>query len=73
MWNPFKGGSANEFGATLPDEEAQLCEESERIQAHNQKQADEKCEKLTEEYGGTDPDAKAVGKSEFDCNFKVWR
>ncbi len=31
----FKGGSDNEFGATLPDEEAQLCEESEIIYAYN--------------------------------------
>lgn len=73
MWNPFKGGSANEFGATLPDEEAQLCEESEIIQAHNQRQAKEKCKEVAEEYGGTDPEVKPTGKSEFDCRFKIWR
>ncbi|WP_017654701.1 hypothetical protein [Fortiea contorta] len=73
MKNPFKGGSANEFGAVLPDGEAQLHQESERIEAHNQKQADKKCEEIAEAYGGTNPDAKAVGKSEFDCRFKIWR
>jgi hypothetical protein len=73
MKNPFRGGSANEFGAILPDEKAQLCEESERIQAYNLKQAKEKCKEIAEEYGGIDPSPKSIGKGEFDRRFKVWR
>lgn len=69
----LRGGTQNEFGAFLPDEKAQPCEETERIQANNQKEADKKCEKIAEEYGGTCPDAKPVGKRQFDCQFKVWR
>lgn len=64
--------SENELGDHLPDSEAQPRIESKRIQANNQKQADEKCDKVAKEYGGTDPKAKPIGPKLFDCKFKIW-
>lgn len=63
----------NELGKYLPDPEAQLEEESERLKAKNQLEADKKCLDIAQEYGGTDAKAKPIGKKLFDCRFKVWR
>ncbi len=41
--------SYNELGEYLPDEEAQLDEESERIQAENESEAKEKCQEIASE------------------------
>ncbi|AFY36034.1 hypothetical protein [Calothrix sp. PCC 7507] len=52
-----KKTSGNEFGEYLPDEEAQLQEESIRIRASNDKEAQEKCEQESEPYNGIDTTA----------------
>lgn len=72
-WLP-KGSSENELGAILPDEDAQLCEESEPIRAFSRPDADRKCAELAEEYGGVEPKAEhRSSKGDYDCKFKVWR
>jgi len=67
-----KKTSGNELGEYLPDDEAQITEKSERLQANSQPEADKKCEEIASEYGGMEASAKPVGKSWFDCTFKVW-
>jgi uncharacterized protein YfaA (DUF2138 family) len=65
--------SDNELGEYLPDEEAQLQEGSEPIQARNDKQAQEKCKEVASEYGGVEANAKPTNrKNEYDCKFKFW-
>jgi len=65
--------SANELGDHLPEDDAQPCVESERIEAKNRDKAKEKCEDIAEAYGGTDPEVEPIGKGLFDCTFKLWR
>lgn len=70
----FGDGSDNELGATLPGSDAELCEESETIQAYNDCDAKKKCQEIAEEYGGSDPKATRAGSSGlYDCRFKLWR
>lgn len=65
--------SHNEMGNHLPDEDAELCVESEIIQAPNKDKAKEKCEEIAESYGGVESKVKSIDKSWFDCTFNVWR
>ncbi len=72
-WFTPKKTSNNELGDYLPDDEAQLQEGSEPIQATGQKEADELCEEVAAEYGGTDAKAHRTDrKNEYDCRFKFW-
>lgn len=63
----------NEFGDYLPDDDADLEEESERIQAPNKLQAEKKCARVAKEYGGIDPHVEPLNQGLFDCKFQVWR
>jgi len=65
-------GSANQLGNYLPDGEAELTLTSESIQANSLPEAKRKCEELADEYGGVDSKVEPIGKSLFDCHFKLW-
>ncbi|HLP89353.1 MAG TPA: hypothetical protein VK184_12275 [Nostocaceae cyanobacterium] len=73
MFSGFRGTAGNELGEYLPNEEAELQEESERIQANNQQEAKEKCDQVAKEYGGIESKAERIDKNLYDCKFKVWR
>ncbi len=61
----------NLLGEYLPDTDAQPKQESKRIQANNQREANKKCEEIAQQYGGTDANAKPIGEKLFDCKFKL--
>lgn len=63
----------NEFGDYLPEDDADLEEESERIQAPNKLKAEKICARVAKEYGGIDPRVEPLIQGLFDCKFQVWR
>jgi hypothetical protein len=65
--------SGNELGEFLPEEDAQLCEECELIQAFDRDQASRRCAKLAQLYGGTNPRVKPIERALYNCKFDVWR
>lgn len=70
-WFSKKGNQ--DFGEYLPDGEAELKEESIKINAKSQPEADRKCEEEAKAYDGFDADAEHSGvKGLFDCRFKFW-
>ncbi|HAG83464.1 MAG TPA: hypothetical protein DCL61_20530 [Cyanobacteria bacterium UBA12227] len=72
-WFTPKKISDNELGEYLPDDEAQLQEGYEPIQAENDAEAQEKCREVASEYGGVQANAEPTDrKNEYDCRFKFW-
>jgi hypothetical protein len=70
----FNKPSDNELGEYLPEDDAQLYEQVEPIQAENEPEAQQICKELASEYGGTDARAEQVSGSDkdYDCKFKLW-
>lgn len=72
-WFSPKKPSNNELGEHLPDEDAQLQEGSEPIQARGQKDADRKCKEVAAQYDAVEFNAERTErKNEYDCKFKFW-
>jgi hypothetical protein len=65
--------SGNELGEFLPEDDAQLCEECELIQACNMPQARRRCKQVADAYGGIGSKAVRIDEGLFNCKFKVWR
>lgn len=64
---------SNEFGDYLPEDDSDLEEEGELIQAKSYPQAKKKCEQVAKEYGGINPKVEKLDQGWFDCQFQVWR
>lgn len=72
-WFTPKKTSDNELGDYLPDDEAQLQEGSEPIQAKNPQEAEKKCEEIAAEYNAVESKAHPTDrKDDYDCRFKFW-
>ncbi len=73
IWFSKKKTSDNELGEYLPDEEAQLQEGSEPIQAKSRNEAEKKCKEVASQYDAVESEAKPTKRNnEYDCRFKFW-
>ncbi len=71
FWNPKNRASNNELGEYLPDDNAQLQEGSEYLEASSQPEAVEKCKEIAAEYGATESEVEQL-QTEKDWNCKFW-
>jgi hypothetical protein len=68
----WKDGSFNEFGAYLPEADAELLDAEENLTADHQRQADSKCKSIAEAQGGFNSRTKPFGPKKFKCFYQVW-
>lgn len=70
FWNP-KNRANNELGEYLPDDNAQLQQGSEYLEASSYSEAEQKCEEIAAEYGATESKVERL-QEEKDWNCKFW-
>jgi len=65
--------SNNELGEYLPDEEAQLSEGNEYLEASTQPEAVKKCQEIAQEYDAVDSDVEQLeSEKKWNCKFWFW-
>ncbi|BAY94383.1 MULTISPECIES: hypothetical protein [unclassified Tolypothrix] len=67
------GGTSNEMGEYLPDDEATLQEGSEIIEAKNKESAREECKDVASQYDAVSSDVEETDQDNtWNCKFKFW-
>lgn len=67
------GGTSNEMGEYLPNDEATLQEGSEIIEAKDKESAREECKDVASQYDAVSSDVEETEQDNtWNCKFKFW-